>query len=85
MENFVASDKPRICTNHFIDDWWEAKRKTPQPNIITDYPEQEKMSFSFSFFFFFFLDQKTLSVISLLFKRKTMTIKACLVSLAFSF
>ena len=54
MENFVASDKPRICTNHFIDDWWEAKRKTPQPNIITDYPEQEKMSFSFSFFFFFF-------------------------------
>ena len=55
MENFVASDKPRICTNHFIDDWWEAKRKTPQPNIITDYPEQEKISFSFSFFFFFFL------------------------------
>ena len=78
-KNFIASDESRICSNHF------ANRKTPQPNIITDYPGQQTVSFSFlwlCFFFCFFCCcffrpenftyQPSAILISPLIKRKTM-------------
>ena len=60
-ENFVASDESRICSNHFVDG--KPTEKTPQPNIITDYPGQQAVGFSL-LRLCFISDQKTLPVIS---------------------
>ena len=44
MENSVASDECRICSNHFVD--WKPTEKHPNPTLLLTI-QDNKVSFSF--------------------------------------